>query len=838
MAIKIRKPTEQELQDSPVYDLTMDEPWYPDHWTEEPLSQSEYEQLQDELQQINHNLHQRHLVKPDPITIAPYLLHPGKETVKKTLENTTTLGTTNSQWPMRQHYKPRNAALSRRRFQEGYATDTGFATVTSYEGYNCFQFFYGINSHYESAYGLTRESDGPKALLDFFRQEGLPISLLRDNSKMQSSEVWSDHCRKFWVKDKFIEPYQPNQNPAERDMAPLKDALKRGFMTYGCPPEAWFCLLRHTCDVRTVTARESLGWKTPHELREGETPDISGLLQFQFWELVYYMDPTSSFPDTGGNEKLGRWLGRAKNHGDTMCSYILTTDTEEIIVRGVVRSVHDKHENQGFSEEIKSLLQEDEQRRKDPTFPLIWHTPGDKVENPETGELETRGPMREIHPEDFINCELYDTFLTKTGKETKRKGKVVAVDENGDARVEFTNGSQKLYDYQEIVDILTKSGEDDAEMWEFDEILDHKWSTNPDRHGKMDVLVKWTALGEQPTWEPMETIKKDDPVTLAGYAAKNNLLEKSIWKWAKRYVKNAKKFKRVLRDARLMKKRTGKATKYQFGQRVPRNFKECIELDKLNGDTGWQDAVKKEVHLLKEVHQCFKKPEPGEITEEYQTIPLLWVFAVKFDGRKRARCVAGGHRTQDPEQDMYSGVVDLENVKIVFLIAVLTCLRAVAGDIGSAYIMAATVEKVCTVLGPEFGDWAGILVIIILALYGLKLSGACWHKLCSKTLIEMGFVRSKADYDLWMRAREDHYEYIAVIVDDLLVFSREPESIIEPLKEVYKYELKGVGQPEYYDGADVRLNPETGYYEMSATTYVKNVCEKLEKLYDMQLKSY
>ncbi len=199
MAIKIRKPTEQELQDLPVYDLTMDEPWYPDHWTEEPLSQSEYEQLQDELQQINHNLHQRHLVKPDPTTIAPYLLHPGEETVKKTLENTTTLGTTNSQWPMRQHYKPRNAALSRRRFQEGYATDTGFATVTSYEGYNCFQFFYGINSHYESAYGLTRESDGPKALLDFFRQEGLPISLLRDNSKMQSSEVWSDHCRKFWV---------------------------------------------------------------------------------------------------------------------------------------------------------------------------------------------------------------------------------------------------------------------------------------------------------------------------------------------------------------------------------------------------------------------------------------------------------------------------------------------------------------------------------------------------------------------------------------------------------------------------------------------------------------
>ena len=61
----------------------------------------------------------------------------------------------------------------------------------------------------------------------------------------------------------------------------------------------------------------------------------------------------------------------------------------------------------------------------------------------------------------------------------------------------------------------------------------------------------------------------------------------------------------------------------------------------------------------------------------------------------------------------------------------------------------------------------------------------------------------KADYDLLMRDCTDHYEYVTVMVDDILVFSKEPESIIEPIKDVYGYELKGVGSHGYYSGADI-----------------------------------
>ena len=66
---------------------------------------------------------------------------------------------------------------------------------------------------------MKTESNGPEALLDFFRQEGVPISITRDNSKMQAGKLWTQYCRNYWVKDKFIEPHHSNQNPAERAMA-------------------------------------------------------------------------------------------------------------------------------------------------------------------------------------------------------------------------------------------------------------------------------------------------------------------------------------------------------------------------------------------------------------------------------------------------------------------------------------------------------------------------------------------------------------------------------------------------------------------------------------------
>jgi len=118
---------------------------------------------------------------------------------------------------MRKHHKSCNPLLARNRLREGYATDTIFSKVTSFEEYNCAQGFVGIKSKYHSIHGMKFEEHGPEAMLEFFRQEGVPVSLIRDNSKMQTSATWDEYMRRYWDKDNFIEQYHPGQNPFERD---------------------------------------------------------------------------------------------------------------------------------------------------------------------------------------------------------------------------------------------------------------------------------------------------------------------------------------------------------------------------------------------------------------------------------------------------------------------------------------------------------------------------------------------------------------------------------------------------------------------------------------------
>ena len=168
----------------------------------------------------------------------------------------------------------------------------------------------------------------------------------------------------------------------------------------------------------------------------------------------------------------------------------------------------------------------------------------------------------------------------------------------------------------------------------------------------------------------MEVIKKDDPVTLAKCAENNNLQNKAVWKWAQRHINRPQRFQRMLRQAVLQKKNSN-TIKCQFGVRVPRSIKEALKLDELNGNNCWKDAIETKLRALWEEHNCFKRVDSmSDIPDGCNCIPLLWAFAVKFDGRHRAQCVAGGHITPDLDDDLHSGVVDFETVRLTFVAAV------------------------------------------------------------------------------------------------------------------------------------------------------------------------
>ena len=105
----------------------------------------------------------------------------------------------------------------------------------------------------------------------------------------------------------------------------------------------------------------------------------------------------------------------------------------------------------------------------------------------------------------------------------------------------------------------------------------------------------------------------------------------------------------------------------------------------------------------------------------------------------------------------------------------------------------------------------------------------------------MGYRPSKADPDFWIKDCGTHYEYIATYVDDVLAFGKDPMATIEELKR--DYILKGIGKPEYYLGKDIvdlaeDWHAQGIYNALSAKTYVKNVVQKYEKLFDTTLREY
>ena len=66
----------------------------------------------------------------------------------------------------------------------------------------------------------------------------------------------------------------------------------------------------------------------------------------------------------------------------------------------------------------------------------------------------------------------------------------------------------------------------------------------------------------------------------------------------------------------------------------------------------------------------------------------------------------------------------------------------------------------------------------------------------------MGFVPLKAEPDIWMRDKGDHYEHISLCMDDLLIASKMPSSVIDDLENKHNFKLKGTQPVTFHLGCD------------------------------------
>ena len=65
------------------------------------------------------------------------------------------------------------------------------------------------------------------------------------------------------------------------------------------------------------------------------------------------------------------------------------------------------------------------------------------------------------------------------------------------------------------------------------------------------------------------------------------------------------------------------------------------------------------------------------------------------------------------DSSSYSSVISLKSMRVAIFAGELNGLKAMAGDIGSAYLEAYTQEKVCFVVGPALAELAGHVLTLM-----------------------------------------------------------------------------------------------------------------------------
>jgi hypothetical protein len=264
--------------------------------------------------------------------------------------------------------------------------------------------------------------------------------------------------------------------------------------------------------------------------------------------------------------------------------------------------------------------------------------------------------------------------------------------------------------------------------------------------------VEWNDINKTKSWVNYLALSLSNPKPIISFAKNNKLLDKMPFCHLTQYCRS----NTAVDIARILKVSTSPASvKYKFGIQVPKGIKNEIDLDKKNENQLWQEAIKTELEQLID-YQTFIVINSGKnIPTGYQKLPCHMVFDVKYDLGQKARLVAGGSWTVNYKEDIYSGVVCMDTVRIGVFLGALYGLSCCACDTGNTFLYGKIKGKVYITAGPEFGaNLHGKNLIMDKSLYELKTSAVRLHEHLSELLLRLGFKKTKNDSDLWMWARQ------------------------------------------------------------------------------------
>lgn len=777
-----------------------------------------------------------------------------------------------------------------------FCTDTLFSKVKSVMGNTCAQ-VYSNRVGFVKLYPMSTKADSHHSFSNFIHEVGIPHSIHSDGAKEEVLGPFRKKLKKYEVHYSSTEPYSPWQNDAERKIGKIKRLGRYLMQSTNTPIRLWDMAYLYASAIISITASNHVDslHRTPFEHVMGYTPDISEYTSFRWYEWIWYWDPGEM-----QKQKLGRWCGVANTIGSGH-TYFVLTDKGTIIARSSITHLSDddleskKELMSSFDITIKELIgtynkaayvtgetldeqqpyldlikgATDEFGAEDDTIEFVDQKDGTSNNGiPEADNDEYHEQISKEFGDKYIgmkvllpNGDALSEAIIQSRKRTVDGTRLVGKENSNpilDTRVyivSFPDGSQDEYTANMIAESLYSSVDEEGRTHSLiDGIIDHRKSVEAipkhkafiEVNGRRkrvhttkgwDMLVKWKD--DSQSWIPLKDVKESNPLETAEYAVSHCIDTEPAFAW---WVKHVQRIK----SRAISRLRATKQSKHRirFGIEVPDTIEEALNLDKVNKNDLWRNAIDKELNKVRVAFQLLN--EDDQVPVGSKKINYHLIFEVKMDLTRKARLVAGGHLNKNvPRHTTYSSVVSRESVRICFMLAALNNLDVLSGDISNAYLNAKPLEKCHVTITDDilFGPSArGKTAIISRALYGMKSSGNAWRLHFANILDKvMGFTQCFADNDIWFKTAiqpdgTKYYQYVCIYVDDILIVSHKPSEIMSQIGEHFQLKDGSVDSPSMYLGTDIRLRrDEQGfpqYWNLGSNSYLKEALRIVRKVLD------
>ena len=148
----------------------------------------------------------------------------------------------------------------------------------------------------------------------------------------------------------------------------------------------------------------------------------------------------------------------------------------------------------------------------------------------------------------------------------------------------------------------------------------------------------------------------------------------------------------------------------------------------------------------------------------YQKVNFHMVFEFKMEDLCwKARLIAGGYVPDNPETIAYFSILSRKTGRLALTLEVPNYLEVEEVDTQNDYITEPVTENILTVLGPQFEDDDGKVVLIFRALYVPTNYGSEFINHLEDCMKHMGYVLCLSDPDLWMKPMVISDDYLSTM---------------------------------------------------------------------------